>query len=53
MCDKCGDLDAQLTKYRRFLSYTLDALTIARLEAGLQTLEQAKKALHPETPISL
>lgn len=46
MCDKCNDIQKQITQYNRFLNQNLDPLTEVWMRTAVAELEQRKAQLH-------
>jgi hypothetical protein len=46
MCAECIPLDKIIVRFRHFLRYGLDDLTIERLTSGIAELQKQKEALH-------
>ena len=48
MCDRCDEIEAKITQYRRALDPALDPLTRARVAEAIRELEAQRSAVHAE-----
>jgi hypothetical protein len=48
MCEKCVDIDAKITRFKKLLAEVDDQTAIALLTLAVAALDSEKTALHPE-----
>ena len=48
MCDKCGEIEKTIERYRQIQRSIMDQVTVDRAKELIADLERQKAALHPE-----
>ncbi len=48
MCEKCGEIDLKLERYRRISSGLTDRLVLESIQTLMENMKAEKAALHPE-----
>jgi len=46
MCDKCEQIEARIHRYRKFVTHGFDRLSVERINALIEELEQHKVEMH-------